>query len=65
MLIMSVVRTKIILHMLITSLTFELAVPKEEIEPRTRVVNRSFVRSEKEKGPQMPLIIRRLVEEDN
>jgi hypothetical protein len=58
-------RTKIILHALITSMTFELAVPKEDIEPRTRVVTRSFVKSEKEVGAQMPLIIRKVVEEDN
>jgi hypothetical protein len=62
---MSPIRAKIILHALIISLSFELAVPKDDIFPRTQMVTRSFVKSEKEKGAQMPLIVKRVVGEDS
>jgi hypothetical protein len=54
------IRTKIILHALVSAFSFELAVPQAEIGARSKVVTRPIVKSEAGHGPQMPLFIRRV-----
>ncbi|EMD33504.1 hypothetical protein CERSUDRAFT_118078 [Gelatoporia subvermispora B] len=55
----TLVEMKALLFTLVRSFEFELAVPPEEIARQQRVVQRPMVKSEMEKGTQMPLIIRR------
>jgi hypothetical protein len=54
------IRAKIILHVLVSAFSFELAVPQAEIGARSKVVTRPVVKSELGRGPQMPLFIRRV-----
>jgi hypothetical protein len=51
-------RTKIILHALISTFEFELAVPKEEMGLKSGIVTRPVVKSQMEKGTQLPLFVR-------
>ena len=48
---------KALLYVLIHRLEFELAVPKEEIIRQRAAVQRPIVRSEMEKGSQLPMLI--------
>ncbi|KAF7353977.1 hypothetical protein MVEN_01084200 [Mycena venus] len=58
----SLVETKAILFTLIRAFEFELAVPIEDIGKKaTPIVQRPIVLSEKEKGNQMPLLVRPVV----
>jgi hypothetical protein len=52
-------RTKILLHALVSRFAFELAVPASEMSAHTEVVTRPLWKNESEKGPQVPLFIRR------
>jgi hypothetical protein len=51
-------RTKIILHALISTFEFELAIPQEELGFKNGIVTRPIVKSEMEKGTQLPLFVR-------
>jgi cytochrome P450 len=58
----SLVETKALLFTLLRALEFELAVPVEDIGKKaTFIVQRPIVRSEREKGNQMPLLVRPVV----
>ncbi|PVG01510.1 cytochrome P450 [Serendipita vermifera] len=54
----AVTEMKALLFALIRNLEFDLAVPEEEIFKRSSIVTRPGVKSEMDKGNQMPLIIR-------
>ncbi|KIM20948.1 hypothetical protein M408DRAFT_333732 [Serendipita vermifera MAFF 305830] len=49
---------KALLFTLIRGFQFELAVPQEEIVRRSAAVTRPVIKSEIDKGGQMPMIIR-------
>jgi hypothetical protein len=51
-------RTKVILHALISSFEFELAVPKDDVGGKRGIVTRPMLRSQKENGAQLPLLIK-------
>jgi hypothetical protein len=53
------------LHVLLTSFSFELAVSEEDIARNVAIIQRPFVRSEREKGNQMPLLVTQLKQEGN
>lgn len=53
-------RMKALLFTLIRSLEFTPAVPYEDIQKRSSVIMRPYVRSEPDKGSQLPLIVRRI-----
>jgi hypothetical protein len=55
---MSLSRAKILLHTLITTLSFELARPREDYMGVGDVVQRPMIRSELDKGLQLPLVVR-------
>ncbi|KAJ7494216.1 cytochrome P450 [Mycena galericulata] len=58
----SVVETKALLFTLVRAFEFELAVPVEDVGKRsTFIVQRPVVRSEREAGSQMPLLLRPVV----
>ncbi|KAJ7486927.1 cytochrome P450 [Mycena latifolia] len=57
----SLVETKALLFTLVRAFEFELAVPVADLGKRSTIVQRPLVRSEPEKGNQMPLLIRRYV----
>ncbi|KAJ6592843.1 cytochrome P450 [Mycena capillaripes] len=58
----SLVETKALLFTLVRAFEFELAVPREDIgNKQTAIVQRPIVLSEKEKGNQMPLLVRPVV----
>jgi hypothetical protein len=46
---------KLLLHALVTALTFELDVPTNEIQKKTLVVTRPYVRGDSHNGPRLPL----------
>ena len=48
---------KALLFTLVRAFEFELAVPVEEITRRISIVQRPMVKSEMEKGAQMPLTV--------
>jgi len=54
----SVVEMKALIFTLIRAFEFELAVPADEIVRQSSNVQRPLVRSEKEKGGQLPMLIR-------
>ncbi|KAJ6558119.1 cytochrome P450 monooxygenase [Mycena capillaripes] len=54
----SLVEMKALLFTLVRAFEFELAVPASDIEKKAAVVQRPIVRSEREAGNQMPLIIK-------
>ena len=47
-----------LLFTLLRAFEFELAVPVADISKRTAIVQRPIILSEKDKGNQMPLLIR-------
>ena len=51
---------KALLFTLIRSFEFSLAVPAEDIEKRSGIVMRPYVKGEYEKGSQLPLIVKRV-----
>ncbi|KAI0329991.1 cytochrome P450 [Cubamyces sp. BRFM 1775] len=55
----SLVEMKALLFMLVRAFEFELAVPKEDIQTKTAIVQRPQLRSAPEQGSQMPLLVRR------
>lgn len=54
----AIMEIKTILFVLIRNFVFDLPTPRVEIEKKTSLVTRPFVKGEREKGPQMPLAIR-------
>lgn len=54
----ALVQMKVLLFTLIRSFEFELAVSADEIIGRATVMRRPLVRSEREKGPQLPLLVK-------
>lgn len=54
----SIVEMKALVFTLVRAFEFELAVPADEIIKKATIVQRPLVRSEMEKGNQMPLLIR-------
>ncbi|KAI0633801.1 cytochrome P450 [Trametes polyzona] len=54
----SLVELKAILFVLLRALEFELAVPAEDVIAKTGTANRPSLKSEPEKGAQMPLIVK-------
>ncbi|KAJ7262670.1 cytochrome P450 [Mycena haematopus] len=54
----SLVEMKALLFTLVRAFEFELAVPAADIEKKTSVVLRPIVKSEREAGNQMPLIVK-------
>nr|BED42956.1 cytochrome P450 monooxygenase [Trametes versicolor] len=59
----SVVETKALIFVLVRAFEFALAVPPEEIEKKTSVVQRPQLRSAPERGAQMPLLVKRYTRE--
>lgn len=55
---LSLPRMKALLFALVRAFEFELAVSPEDLIKKTEVVQRPLVRSELEKGTQMPLIVK-------
>ena len=51
-------RMKALLFALIRAFEFELAVPAEDLIKKTGIVQRPLVRTEMDKGTQMPLIVK-------
>lgn len=52
---------KALIFTLVRAFEFEMAVPIEDITRKIGLVQRPFVRSEMEKGTQMPLIVKQHV----
>lgn len=50
---------KALVFTLVRAFEFELAVPASEIIKKAAVVQRPLVKSEKEKGSQLPLLLKR------
>ncbi|KAJ7496540.1 cytochrome P450 [Mycena latifolia] len=57
----SLAEMKALLFTLVRAFEFELAVPVEDIGKRSSIVQRPMVRSEPDKGSQLPLLVRRYV----
>jgi hypothetical protein len=55
-------RTKVLLHALLASLQFELAVPVAEIAKKSGVVTRPVLASARDQGVQLPVVISRAEE---
>ncbi|KAH9886197.1 cytochrome P450 [Cubamyces lactineus] len=55
----SLVEMKALLFMLVRAFEFELAVPVEDIQTKTAIVQRPQLRSAPEQGSQMPLLVRK------
>ncbi|KAG7086399.1 hypothetical protein E1B28_002354 [Marasmius oreades] len=54
----ALVEIKALLFTLIRAFEFELAVPVEDLGKKTSIVQRPFVKSEEQKGSQLPLIVK-------
>ncbi|KAF9803876.1 hypothetical protein IEO21_09549 [Rhodonia placenta] len=54
----SLIEMKALIFTLVRAFEFEMAVPVEDITKKIGLVQRPFVRSEMEKGTQMPLVIK-------
>lgn len=52
-------RMKALIFTLVRAFEFELAVPASEITKKATVVQRPYIKSEIEKGSQMPLLVKR------
>lgn len=50
---------KALVFTLVRAFEFELAVPASEITKKAVVVQRPYIKSEMEKGSQMPLLVKR------
>lgn len=55
-------RTKILLHVLVSSFVFQLAVSPDDIRGKPGIVTRPYVKSLTNGGPQMPIIIRKVAD---
>ncbi|KAI9068653.1 cytochrome P450 [Trametes sanguinea] len=55
----SIVEMKALVYTLVRALEFELAVPPEDVQKRTSVVQRPVLKSAPEQGSQLPLLVRR------
>ena len=49
---------KALLFVLVRAFEYELAVPKEDLGTKTTIVQRPFVKSDVQKGSQLPLLVR-------
>ena len=49
---------KAIIYTLVRAFEFELAVPAEDIQKKSSIVQRPVLRSQPESGSQMPLLVR-------
>ncbi|KZP28257.1 cytochrome P450 [Athelia psychrophila] len=58
----SLVEIKALLYTLVRAFEFELAVAPEDVVSRSTAVQRPYVRTEMEKGMQLPLIVRPVVQ---
>lgn len=56
----AVAEAKVLIFTLVRAFSFELAIPLEEIGKRTSVVQRPLLKSEPEKGSQLPFFIKRV-----
>ncbi|KDQ07869.1 hypothetical protein BOTBODRAFT_139546 [Botryobasidium botryosum FD-172 SS1] len=54
----AVAEMKALIFTLVRDISFELAVPADDIEGREAIVTRPIVKSQKEKGYQLPMILR-------
>jgi len=54
----ALVEMKALLFSLVRTFEFELAVPVEDIEERAMLVTRPYLKSDKNGGAQMPLIVK-------
>ncbi|KAJ7453464.1 hypothetical protein FB451DRAFT_1050264, partial [Mycena latifolia] len=54
----SLAQQKVLLFVLLRAFEFERTVPDGEIQWSSRVLQSPFVRSEREKGSQMPLVVK-------
>ncbi|KDQ11802.1 hypothetical protein BOTBODRAFT_176997 [Botryobasidium botryosum FD-172 SS1] len=54
----AVVEIKALLFMLVRDISFELAVSEDDIEGRVAIINRPVVKSQREKGHQLPMLLR-------
>ncbi|KZP09388.1 cytochrome P450 [Athelia psychrophila] len=61
----SLVEIKALLYTLVRAFEFELAVAPEDVVSRSTTVQRPYVRTEMEKGMQLPLIVRGVVQQDS
>jgi hypothetical protein len=55
-------RVKILIHTLITTLSFELALPRGEYEGKGDLVQHPVIKGEYEKGRQLPMLVRQVKE---
>jgi hypothetical protein len=53
-------RVKILLHTVITTLSFELSRPREDYQGQGDILQHPMIKSELEKGAQLPLLVRRV-----
>jgi len=60
----SLVEMKALIFTLVRAFEFDLAVPAHEITMKQAIVQRPFVRSEMEKGSQLPLLIKPYVRQE-
>ena len=51
-------RMKALIYTLVRAFEFELAVPAEDIQKKSSIVQRPVLRSQPESGSQMPLLVR-------
>ena len=54
---------KALLFMLVRAFEFELAVPAEDVQKKSSVVQRPQLRSAPERGSQLPLLVKRYIKE--
>ncbi|KAI9068652.1 cytochrome P450 [Trametes sanguinea] len=55
----SLVEMKALLFMLVRAFEFELAVPKEDVQKKTSIVQRPVLRSAPDAGSQLPLLVKK------
>ena len=53
-------RMKALIYVLVRAFEFELAVPVEDIQKKSSIVQRPVLRKAPEEGSQMPLLVRRV-----
>ncbi|KAI0643934.1 cytochrome P450 [Trametes meyenii] len=56
----SLIEMKALIFVLVRAFEFELAVPPEDVQKKTSLVQRPLLRSAPEQGSQMPLLLRRV-----
>jgi hypothetical protein len=57
-------RTKIILHALICNFEFTLAMAAEDVGRKDGIVTRPMLKSQPEQGVQLPLVVKRVPEDE-